>query len=251
MAPSCFTGQQRGRSADGESARIRGAPPGSPNTTRIHDAGFIRTHSGGRPAGPSEVRDLRNATAHHCAGDPIDVAAAVVSAMRTRLADNLMFPEQVGTMDLRTIAFEVLAVTQSTPHCLRISLLPQDGWTCELTSGQELSLMLNGRKGLPFRWIVRELDPQTTQLSVGAVLGLSSLDAGRWRSSLVPGEVLWGTTSVPRRSAAYGLPSADVICGDSSRRPQSEIHPERFVHRLDWNPRVPRKRKVVMGYVND
>jgi len=43
-------------------------------------------------------------------------------------------------MVTRSIAFEVLEVTQFTSHCLRISLLADEVEKCELISGQELLL---------------------------------------------------------------------------------------------------------------
>jgi hypothetical protein len=90
----------------------------------------------------------------------------------------------------RSRSFEVLAVTQCTPHCLRVTLLAEEIATSELKSGQELSLAHNGFDGTPSRWIVREFNPRTNHLTVGAILALGSLDAYRWASSVVPGELV-------------------------------------------------------------
>jgi hypothetical protein len=97
-------------------------------------------------------------------------------------------------MRIRSVAFEVLAVTQFTPHCLRVTLAAGHVAMRELTWGQELSLAPDGIHGLPCRWIVREFNPRTNHLTAGAILGLGSLDVRRWASSVVPGEMVWGAT---------------------------------------------------------
>jgi hypothetical protein len=66
---------------------------------------------------------------------------------------------------IRSIAFEVLAVTQFTPHCVRNSLLAEEDGRCELTSGQELSLSDDGADGVPYLWIWgRSIRPRNTSL---------------------------------------------------------------------------------------
>jgi hypothetical protein len=91
-------------------------------------------------------------------------------------------------------SFEVLAVTQSTPHCLRVTLVAEEVGTSELSSGQELTLAHDGSDGTPCRWIVREFDPRTKHLTVGAILGLGPHDARCWASSVVLGELLGPST---------------------------------------------------------
>jgi hypothetical protein len=90
--------------------------------------------------------------------------------------------------------FEVVAVTQCTPHCLRVTLVAEEVGTPGLTSGQELTLAHDGIDGTPCRWIVREFNPRTRHLTVGAILGLGPFDARRWASSVVPGELLRAST---------------------------------------------------------
>jgi hypothetical protein len=62
--------------------------------------------------------------------------------------------------------------------------------TLELKSGQELSLARNGVDGTACRWIVREFNPRTNHLTVGAILALGSLEAYGWASPVVPGELV-------------------------------------------------------------
>ena len=95
-------------------------------------------------------------------------------------------------MATRSLAFELLAVTRFTPHCLRISLVAEEGGKCEVTTGQEFSLVHDGTDGAPSRWIVREFDPRTRHLTAEDIPGLGSLGARRWASSVVPGEIVWG-----------------------------------------------------------
>jgi hypothetical protein len=94
-------------------------------------------------------------------------------------------------MGTRSFAFEVLAVTQLTSHCVRICLLAEDAERCELISGQEISLGHDDTDRGPSRWIVREFNPRTKHLTVGSILALGSLEARRWLSSVVPGEMVW------------------------------------------------------------
>jgi hypothetical protein len=93
-------------------------------------------------------------------------------------------------MVTRSRSFEILAVTQCTPHCLRVTLVAEESATLELKSGQELALAHNGVDGTACRWIVREFNPRTNHLTVGAILALSPLEAYRWASSVVPGELV-------------------------------------------------------------
>jgi hypothetical protein len=93
-------------------------------------------------------------------------------------------------MASRSRSFEVLAVTRCTPHCLRVTLSAEDIGTSELTLGQEVTLAHNGIDGTPCRWIVREFNPRTKHLTVGTVLGLGPLDARRWASPVVSGELV-------------------------------------------------------------
>jgi hypothetical protein len=109
-----------------------------------------------------------------------------------------------GQLGSRSLAFEVLAVTQFTPHCLRITLVAEDVAIRELTSGQELSLAHGGIHGMPSRWIVRECNPRTNRLTAGAILSLGSLDARRWASTLLPGEMVLGQPATAPSSNGAG-----------------------------------------------
>lgn len=110
--------------------------------------------------------------------------------MTTKRADtSVAGPSQmIGT---RSLALEVLAVTQCTPHCLRVTLAMDELGTSELSSGQELTLAHDGSDDMSCRWIVREFNPHAKRLTVGAVLGIGPFDAVRWVSSIVPGELVW------------------------------------------------------------
>jgi hypothetical protein len=108
----------------------------------------------------------------------------------------------------RSIAFEVLDVTQFTSHCLRISLLADEVEESELISGQELLLAHVGTVGAPCRWIVRECDPRTRRVTVGAILGLGSLEARRWGASVVPGEMVRGA----------------ILTAPASRQDEEDLH---------------------------
>ncbi len=101
-------------------------------------------------------------------------------------------------MGTRSRSFEVYAVTQCTPHCLRMTLVAEDVGTSELTSGQELTLAHDGVDVMPCRWIVREFNPHTKRLTVAAVLGPGPLEARRWASSVVPGELVWASPANER-----------------------------------------------------
>jgi hypothetical protein len=119
-------------------------------------------------------------------------------------------------MGTRSLAFEVLAVTHFTPHCLRISLVAEEGGKCVVTSGQEISLAHDGIDGGPSRWIVREFDPRTRHLTAGAIPGFGSLGARRWASSVVPGEIVWGSElRIPSR-----------VWSDSPSRTPATAHQE-------------------------
>jgi hypothetical protein len=98
-------------------------------------------------------------------------------------------------MGTRSCSFEVLTVTQYTPHCLRVTLVAEEIGTSQLTAGQDLTLADDGMGALPSRWIVREFNPRTKRLTVGTVLGLGPLDDHRGASSVVPGKRVWASPS--------------------------------------------------------
>jgi hypothetical protein len=93
-------------------------------------------------------------------------------------------------MVTRSRSFEVLAVAQYTPHCLRVTLVAEESATPELKSGQELSLAHKDVDGTSCQWIVRDFNSRTNQLTVGAILALGPFEAYRWASSVVPGELV-------------------------------------------------------------
>jgi hypothetical protein len=98
-------------------------------------------------------------------------------------------------MGTRSCSFEVVTVTQYTPHCLRVTLVAEEIGTSQLTAGQDLTLADDGMGALPSRWIVREVNPRTKRLTVGTVLGLGPLDDRRWASPVVPGKLVWASSS--------------------------------------------------------
>jgi hypothetical protein len=114
-------------------------------------------------------------------------------------------------MGARSLAFEVLAVTDFSPACLRISLLAERVGNCEVTSGQEFSLAHDGIDGPPSRWIVREFDPRTSHLTAEAIPSPGSLGARWWASSVVPGEIVWGVSRVsPHESGELLRPTPAI-----------------------------------------
>ena len=131
-------GDQRGHMAGEESARRRVVEQPCPCTTRIHVAGFIRTRRGCRHA--RAVADVRDTTTAHSSGYAPDTAPCRLPSDEEAQRRVVRIPQRVQLVGTRSIAFEVLAVTQFSPHCVRISLLAEKVERCELTSGQELSL---------------------------------------------------------------------------------------------------------------
>lgn len=190
-APSWFTGRERERSAGTECARRRDAAPDSPCTTRINVAGCTRTDRG-RSDGHL-VTHVCDATAPHRPRHATDASVRVPAVTTKRRVVPVARPGHLRGS--RSLVLEVLAVTQCTPHCLRVTLAVAEVGTSQLSSGQELTLAHDGIDGMSCRWIVREFNPRTKRLTVGAVLGLGPLDARRWASSVAPGKLVWASPS--------------------------------------------------------
>jgi hypothetical protein len=113
--------------------------------------------------------------------------------MTTRNAESRPSPNEVNLTNTRSRSFEVFAVTQCLPPCLRVTLVAEDVGTSELTSGQKLTLAHDGVNGISRRWILRAFYPHTKRLTVAAVMGLGLPDARRGTSSVVPGQLVWAS----------------------------------------------------------